>query len=72
MRTLALLAARTAVLATAATALAAGALAGPAAAASEPREVNQGYSIPVGAITDLGALPVLGGLGLEFARLMGV
>ncbi|MFF8774015.1 hypothetical protein [Kitasatospora sp. NPDC015120] len=42
------------------------------AAASQPREVNQGYSIPVGAVTDLGALPVLGGLGLDFARLMGV
>ncbi|MFE2107406.1 hypothetical protein ACFXAF_16235 [Kitasatospora sp. NPDC059463] len=44
----------------------------PAAVAPQPREVNQGYSIPVGAITDLGALPVLGGLGLDFARLMGV
>ncbi|MFJ9692124.1 hypothetical protein [Kitasatospora sp. NPDC101183] len=48
---------------------AAAATAAPAAAA--PREVNQGYSIPVGAVTDLGALPVLGGLGLDFARLLG-
>ncbi|MFB7944693.1 hypothetical protein ACFC6L_07195 [Kitasatospora phosalacinea] len=32
---------------------------------------NQGYSIPVGAITDLGALPVLGGLGNDFAHLLG-
>ncbi|MEV8323410.1 hypothetical protein [Kitasatospora sp. NPDC056731] len=36
-----------------------------------PRAVNQGYSIPVGAVTDLGALPVLGSLGLDFARLLG-
>ncbi|WP_030235981.1 hypothetical protein [Streptomyces sp. NRRL S-350] len=35
------------------------------------REVNQGYSIPVGGVTDLGALPVLGSLGLDFARLLG-
>ncbi|MEV7027506.1 hypothetical protein [Kitasatospora sp. NPDC093558] len=42
-----------------------------ASAASEAREVNQGYSIPVGAVTDLGALPVLGSLGLDFARLLG-
>ncbi|WP_327674720.1 hypothetical protein [Kitasatospora sp. NBC_00458] len=42
-----------------------------AAAAPAPREVNQGYSIPVGAVTDLGALPVLGSLGLDFARLLG-
>ncbi|MFD0275088.1 hypothetical protein ACFVHB_14470 [Kitasatospora sp. NPDC127111] len=41
------------------------------ATAASPREVNQGYSIPVGAITDLGALPVLGTLGLDFARLLG-
>ncbi|MFF4341743.1 hypothetical protein ACFY00_17625 [Kitasatospora sp. NPDC001540] len=32
---------------------------------------NQGYSIPVGAVTDLGALPVLGGLGNDFAHLLG-
>ncbi|KDN81078.1 hypothetical protein [Kitasatospora cheerisanensis] len=32
---------------------------------------NQGYSIPVGAITDLGALPMLGTLGNDFARLLG-
>ncbi|MFE6870984.1 hypothetical protein ACFVFS_31060 [Kitasatospora sp. NPDC057692] len=71
-RTAALTAALTAVL----TGVLAGSLAGaptaPAAAALAPREVNQGYSIPVGAITDLGALPVLGGLGLDFARLLGV
>lgn len=50
-----------------------GALAVPATATAAPevREVNQGYSIPVGAITDLGALPVLGSLGLDFARLLG-
>ncbi|MER5355187.1 hypothetical protein ABT093_33300 [Kitasatospora sp. NPDC002551] len=66
MRTIAKLAALTAVLAPALT----GALSGPPAAA-QPREVNQGYSIPVGAVTDLGALPVLGGLGLDFARLLG-
>ncbi|MFE2415096.1 hypothetical protein ACFXDE_42900 [Kitasatospora sp. NPDC059408] len=52
-----------------------GALAVPAAAtasaAPQAREVNQGYSIPVGAVTDLGALPVLGSLGLDFARLLG-
>ncbi|MFE6052278.1 hypothetical protein ACFQ6N_16110 [Kitasatospora sp. NPDC056446] len=47
------------------------ATAAPAAADSPLREVNQGYSIPVGAVTDLGALPVLGGLGLDFARLLG-
>ncbi|MFJ5123080.1 MULTISPECIES: hypothetical protein [unclassified Kitasatospora] len=41
------------------------------AADAAPREVNQGYSIPVGAITDLGALPVLGHLGTDFARLLG-
>ncbi|MER7582179.1 hypothetical protein [Kitasatospora sp. NPDC097691] len=35
------------------------------------RVVNQGYSIPVGGVTDLGALPVLGSLGLDFARLLG-
>ncbi|GAA2091009.1 hypothetical protein GCM10009759_15160 [Kitasatospora saccharophila] len=47
--------------------------AGAAAAAAEaPAPVpNQGYSIPVGAITDLGALPVLGGLGNDFAHLLG-
>ncbi|HJD81582.1 hypothetical protein [Kitasatospora aureofaciens] len=47
--------------------------ASPAAAAQTavPRAVNQGYSIPVGGITDLGALPVLGSLGLDFARLLG-
>ncbi|RKT19298.1 hypothetical protein BX285_3754 [Streptomyces sp. 1114.5] len=41
------------------------------ATGSTPREVNQGYSIPVGGVTDLGALPVLGSLGLDFARLLG-
>ncbi|MCG6495483.1 hypothetical protein [Kitasatospora sp. A2-31] len=52
--------------------LAATALTGSATPASaQPREVNQGYSIPVGGITDLGALPVLGTLGLDFARLLG-
>ncbi|MBV2155650.1 hypothetical protein [Kitasatospora sp. SUK 42] len=39
--------------------------------AATPPEVNQGYSIPVGGVTDLGALPVLGGLGLDLARLLG-
>ncbi|MEE1786289.1 hypothetical protein PUR71_25800 [Streptomyces sp. SP17BM10] len=50
-----------------------GALAVPTAATATPeaREVNQGYSIPVGTVTDLGALPVLGSLGLDFARLLG-
>ncbi|MFD9688357.1 hypothetical protein ACFWXO_21680 [Kitasatospora sp. NPDC059088] len=58
-------------------ALAAPALAAPALAAPSPaaapatREVNQGYSIPVGGVTDLGALPVLGSLGLDFAHLLG-
>ncbi|MFC8719131.1 hypothetical protein [Kitasatospora sp. NPDC057198] len=43
-----------------------------AAAAEAPAPVpNQGYSIPVGAITDLGALPMLGGLGNDFAHLLG-
>ncbi|MFJ9609503.1 hypothetical protein ACIRS1_24505 [Kitasatospora sp. NPDC101176] len=42
-----------------------------AAATTGPRAVNQGYSIPVGGVTDLGALPVLGSLGLDFARLLG-
>ncbi|MFI6156701.1 hypothetical protein ACIBCA_28930 [Kitasatospora sp. NPDC051170] len=54
---------------------AAAAASAPAAAATTPtatpREVNQGYSIPVGGVTDLGALPVLGSLGLDFARLLG-
>ncbi|MFF7993476.1 hypothetical protein ACFZDG_27260 [Kitasatospora xanthocidica] len=50
---------------------AAPATAAPATAAPAPREVNQGYSIPVGGVTDLGALPVLGSLGLDFARLLG-
>ncbi|MGA5818006.1 hypothetical protein ACPC54_09125 [Kitasatospora sp. NPDC094028] len=50
---------------------AAAASAAPAAADARPREVNQGYSIPVGGVTDLGALPVLGSLGLDFARLLG-
>ncbi|MFE2723821.1 hypothetical protein [Kitasatospora sp. NPDC059327] len=50
-----------------------GATATTATATTAPatREVNQGYSIPVGAVTDLGALPVLGTLGLDFARLLG-
>ncbi|MEV7770381.1 hypothetical protein [Kitasatospora sp. NPDC086791] len=53
------------------------AVAAPANAATLPtvtpalRVVNQGYSIPVGGVTDLGALPVLGSLGLDFARLLG-
>ncbi|MER7667381.1 hypothetical protein ABTY61_02810 [Kitasatospora sp. NPDC096128] len=42
-----------------------------AAASPANREVNQGYSIPVGGVTDLGALPVLGSLGLDFAHLLG-
>ncbi|MFJ8622808.1 hypothetical protein ACIRD3_08170 [Kitasatospora sp. NPDC093550] len=50
---------------------AAPATAAPATAAGPTRAVNQGYSIPVGGITDLGALPVLGSLGLDFARLLG-
>ncbi|MEV4561422.1 hypothetical protein AB0K51_31165 [Kitasatospora sp. NPDC049285] len=40
------------------------------AAAAEPVP-DQGYSIPVGAITDLGALPVLATLGNDFAHLLG-
>ncbi|QKW23369.1 hypothetical protein HUT16_33610 [Kitasatospora sp. NA04385] len=45
---------------------------GTAFAAEAPAPVpNQGYSIPVGAITDLGALPMLGGLGNDFAHLLG-
>ncbi|MFJ2191311.1 hypothetical protein ACIOJE_25825 [Kitasatospora sp. NPDC087861] len=59
----------TATPATAAPTAATPATAAPTAAA--PHEVNQGYSIPVGAVTDLGALPVLGSLGLDFARLLG-
>ncbi|GAA2810284.1 hypothetical protein RMN57_07430 [Kitasatospora sp. CM 4170] len=56
----------------ASTLLAGAALNGTAAPASaQPREVNQGHSIPVGGITDLGALPVLATLGLDFARLLG-
>ncbi|GAA4839865.1 hypothetical protein [Kitasatospora terrestris] len=39
-------------------------------AVAEP-QVNQGYSIPVGAITDLGALPVLAGLGYDLSGLLG-
>jgi hypothetical protein len=50
-------------------AIAAPSTAAPSTAA--PREVNQGYSIPVGGVTDLGALPVLGSLGLDFAKLLG-
>ncbi|MFG2908739.1 hypothetical protein ACGF13_27175 [Kitasatospora sp. NPDC048286] len=42
----------------------------PVTAGAAPREVNQGYSIPVAGVTDLGALPVLGSLGLDFARLL--
>ncbi|MFJ5885042.1 hypothetical protein [Kitasatospora cineracea] len=46
--------------------------AAPALADDSPAPVpNQGYSIPVGAITDLGALPMLGGLGNDFAHLLG-
>ncbi|MFJ3789555.1 hypothetical protein [Kitasatospora sp. NPDC090091] len=62
------------VLTTAATStlLAVAALTGTVAPASaQPREVNQGHSIPVGGITDLGALPVLATLGLDFARILG-
>ncbi|MFE2346617.1 hypothetical protein [Kitasatospora cineracea] len=45
--------------------------AAPALADDSPAPVpNQGYSIPVGAITDLGALPMLGGLGNDFAHLL--
>ncbi|MFJ5230998.1 hypothetical protein ACIQBJ_14015 [Kitasatospora sp. NPDC088391] len=61
-------------LALAAAALFAGGVpASAAAAAEEPAGPvpNQGYSIPVGAITDLGALPMLGGLGKDFAHLLG-
>ncbi|MFI6845029.1 hypothetical protein OG535_06645 [Kitasatospora sp. NBC_00085] len=36
-----------------------------AATTAAPREANQGYSIPVGGVTDLGSL------GLDFARLLG-
>ncbi|WP_406207601.1 hypothetical protein OH807_35120 [Kitasatospora sp. NBC_01560] len=54
-----------------AAALGTAAAAGTTPAAAAPREVNQGYSIPVGGVTDLGALPVLGSLGLDFARLLG-
>jgi hypothetical protein len=55
-------------------AIAAPSTAAPSTAApstAAPREVNQGYSIPVGGVTDLGALPVLGSLGLDFAKLLG-
>ncbi|MFE4515924.1 hypothetical protein ACFRMQ_17235 [Kitasatospora sp. NPDC056783] len=46
--------------------------AAPLTAGAAPREVvNQGYSIPVAGVTDLGALPVLAGLGMDFARLLG-
>ncbi|MGW3039740.1 hypothetical protein ACWC9T_06725 [Kitasatospora sp. NPDC001159] len=45
------------------------AIAAPSIAA--PREVNQGYSTPVGGVTDLGTLPALGSPGLDFARLLG-
>ncbi|BAJ32847.1 MULTISPECIES: hypothetical protein [Kitasatospora] len=53
------------------TATAAPALADDAPASAPGPVPNQGYSIPVGAITDLGALPVLGGLGNDFAHLLG-
>ncbi|MFE5582858.1 hypothetical protein [Kitasatospora sp. NPDC056531] len=59
---------------TALAALLLGAVLTPAVAApstAAPREVNQSYSIPVGGVTDLGALPVLGSLGLDFVRLLG-
>ncbi|MFJ6622706.1 hypothetical protein ACIQOW_34635 [Kitasatospora sp. NPDC091335] len=49
---------------------AAPATAAPATADAAPPVVNQGYSIPVAGVTDLGALPVLGSLGLDFARLL--
>ncbi|WP_316519787.1 hypothetical protein [Kitasatospora brasiliensis] len=42
----------------------------PRDARQAPRAVNGGYSIPVAGVTDLGALPVLGSLGLDFARLL--
>jgi hypothetical protein len=42
-----------------------------AAADAAAAPVNQGYSIPVGQVTDLGALPVLGGLGYDLTRLTG-
>ncbi|MFJ1754916.1 hypothetical protein [Kitasatospora sp. NPDC088134] len=60
-------------LALAAAALFAGGAPAVAAAAGEPAGPvpNQGYSVPVGAITDLGALPMLGGLGYDFAHLLG-
>ncbi|GAA2740344.1 MULTISPECIES: hypothetical protein [Kitasatospora] len=48
----------------------AGAIAPVAEGPAQP-QVNQGYSIPVGAITDLGALPTLGGLGYEVVGLLG-
>ncbi|MFB7616318.1 hypothetical protein [Kitasatospora sp. NPDC056181] len=61
----------TALLGSAVTAGPAPAVAAVAVPAAAHREAEQGYSIPVGAVTDLGALPVLGGLGLDFARLLG-
>ncbi|MFE4970821.1 hypothetical protein ACFRAR_01735 [Kitasatospora sp. NPDC056651] len=45
--------------------------AAPLTAGAAPRAVNQGYSIPVAGVTDLGALPVLASLGMDFARLLG-
>ncbi|MFJ8441475.1 hypothetical protein [Kitasatospora griseola] len=41
------------------------------AAPTTPAAPNQGYSVPVGTITDLGVLPMLGGLGNDFAHLLG-
>ncbi|MGW4893514.1 hypothetical protein ACWEQL_14815 [Kitasatospora sp. NPDC004240] len=49
----------------------AGASASAAERAEPAGQVNQGYSIPVGGITDLGALPVVGSLGYDLARLLG-
>ncbi|MFF0297238.1 hypothetical protein ACFYST_28745 [Kitasatospora sp. NPDC004614] len=56
---------------TALTALATLLLASTPAAAAATLTPDQTYSIPVGAITDLGALPTLGGLGYDFAHLLG-
>ncbi|MEV7119751.1 hypothetical protein [Kitasatospora griseola] len=43
----------------------------PTTAPAVPTTPNQGYSVPVGTITDLGVLPMLGGLGNDFAHLLG-
>ncbi|MFJ1793125.1 hypothetical protein [Kitasatospora griseola] len=67
---------RTALTALAAALLAAAPLTAVSATADAPTTTapaapNQGYSVPVGTITDLGALPMLGGLGNDFAHLLG-